>query len=663
MTRRLKIWQITIGEPIPQDGDTIRLHRAGQMSEWLAAQGHDVTFINSTFFHQKRQQRFDETTMLPVHEHLRVLCLFARPYQRSVSWSRFASHSDAARSMRSWLDTNPDKPDIIIASYPVEELCRVAADYGAKHNIPVIMDCRDFWPDIFVDILPGPLKFLARPVFAPLEKRAFKTLASADAISGHTASAMRWGIKKARRGQTDYDFHFPFSYPQTKSPTPTPPKEDSPIRIVFLGTLSERSGLEKYILALGALAEDEKSRIALHIAGTGDHKQALELLAETCGAPVTFHGWLDQEEMRHQLDLADYGLLPYDRSDFHISLPNKFIEYLSGGLPVLSCTIGEIEAFIKTHHCGQFSLPDSDNISACLRRLIKDGHQRDAASIHQIFQQHFTPDLVFSHVESCMQALVAAGPLAPRRDQLTEAFRYNQSAQSHMPAKPLPASKTLPAHLAAPYHAYEQQIARLITAEAQVLELGAGSGDNSLACLQQGAQLTALDIADEALGALTAAYGADFGDHIHLVNCDLGQANFADNQFDHVISAGAISYFDRDFLVAELARLIKPGGHFIAVDSWDINPIYRSNRKRQYRQGNRSAITLKNMPRPALLRALAVHFDVETTYFGALTFLQPLLAPIIPPSAIAGFLRITDKLLPGRWFGFKLVIIARRKHR
>ena len=37
MTRRLKIWQITIGEPIPQDGETIRLHRAGQMSEWLAA--------------------------------------------------------------------------------------------------------------------------------------------------------------------------------------------------------------------------------------------------------------------------------------------------------------------------------------------------------------------------------------------------------------------------------------------------------------------------------------------------------------------------------------------------------------------------------------------------------------------------------------------------
>ena len=198
MTRRLKIWQITIGEPIPQDGETIRLHRAGQMSEWLAGQGHDVTFINSTFFHQKRQQRFAETTILPVHENLRVLFV-CPPLSAQRLLSRFASHSDAARSMRSWLSTNPDRPDIIIASYPVEELCRVAADYGAKHNIPVIMDCRDFWPDIFVDILPGPLKFLARPVFAPLEKRAFKTLASADAISGHTASAMRWGIKSTSR--------------------------------------------------------------------------------------------------------------------------------------------------------------------------------------------------------------------------------------------------------------------------------------------------------------------------------------------------------------------------------------------------------------------------------------------------------------------------------
>ena len=54
MKKKLNIWQLTVGEPIPHDGENIRLHRAGLMSEWLAERGHQVTFINSSFFHQKR---------------------------------------------------------------------------------------------------------------------------------------------------------------------------------------------------------------------------------------------------------------------------------------------------------------------------------------------------------------------------------------------------------------------------------------------------------------------------------------------------------------------------------------------------------------------------------------------------------------------------------
>ena len=145
----LKIWNITVGEPIIGLGSETRLHRAGQMCNWLSCRGHDVTFVNSTFDHQNRNQRFSKTTTIEVSRNLRVVCLRARAYAKSVSFSRFASHRDCAASFKKWLQTKPENPDVIIVSYPVVELCLAALDFAEPNAIPVLIDCRDFWPDIF----------------------------------------------------------------------------------------------------------------------------------------------------------------------------------------------------------------------------------------------------------------------------------------------------------------------------------------------------------------------------------------------------------------------------------------------------------------------------------------------------------------------------------
>ena len=404
--QKLRIWQLTVGEPIPQDGDDIRLHRAGQMCAWFAANGHHATFINSSFYHQKRTQRFNQTTTLKVDDNFDVVCLKARAYQRSISPARFASHRDAAASFREWLKTNPEQPDVIIASYPVVELCAAAADYAAPRGIPVIMDCRDFWPDIFTEILPSPLQWAGRLVFLPFERQARKVLSRAQAISGHTASAMRWGVAKAKRKLSETDFFFPFTYPEGRVLSSDINKDSDIIKLCFLGTLSHRSNLEAYIQAMGMLSEEEKAHIQLHIAGTGEHQPVLEALSNTQNVPAIFHGWLDQTDMRALMDSSDFGLLPYDRPDFHLSLPNKFIEYLAGGLPVLSCTEGEVREFITTQKCGVWSTPQPHLIADMLRSLITQKPKKKSAHIAKIFSEHFTTDAVFSAVEAQMRALV-----------------------------------------------------------------------------------------------------------------------------------------------------------------------------------------------------------------------------------------------------------------
>lgn len=405
--KSLKIWQVTIGEPIPPDGE--RLHRAGQMCKWLSEAGHQVTFFNSTFFHQKRIQRSAETYEIKISENYRVVCLSARDYQKSISLRRFLSHKDAACSFEKWLKNNKEIPDLIIASYPVLELCEAANKFGSKHSIPVIIDCRDFWPDIFIEILPGKLRFLAKYLFMYFELKAKYTLMKATALSGHTESAMNWGIDKAKRRKNDLDFYFPFTYPTSEIVDNTSrilhsksKKSDDLITICFIGTLSHRSGLEKFIRAINELNENQGQEVILNIAGDGPHKQHLIKLVEDYPANVNFLGWLNADEINQLMSASDFGLLPYDLPDFTLSIPNKFVEYISGGLPVISCTDGEVRKFLEKFKVGVWTENEPHSIKETLSNLKVDKNQLEQRHIISVFNDHFSSDIVHKKLESCL---------------------------------------------------------------------------------------------------------------------------------------------------------------------------------------------------------------------------------------------------------------------
>ena len=56
----MKIWVVAVGEPSLIDKGE-RLHRAGLMADHYSEIGHKVTLFNSTFFHQKKINRFKKS--------------------------------------------------------------------------------------------------------------------------------------------------------------------------------------------------------------------------------------------------------------------------------------------------------------------------------------------------------------------------------------------------------------------------------------------------------------------------------------------------------------------------------------------------------------------------------------------------------------------------
>lgn len=400
----MRIWLATVGEPLPTDGAETRLLRTGQFASWLCERGHDVTFLTGTMDHNRRQLRSPETLVHEITENYRVVTLAGRHYKKSISFARFRNHADVATSFSQIAHSLP-RPDIILSSYPTEELCRAALNYAEPLDIPVVIDARDFWPDIFGEMLPRPFQWLAPLVFKPLERKAGETLARATALCGMTQSAMNWAIRKAGRQTIDHDFWFPFTYAAPRVYRVEQPERKT-VNLLFLGTLSHRSNLENVISAMH-LVSRRNGNIHLHICGTGEAEQTLRGLANGLGR-IHFHGWLDAAGLSAIMTESDVGVLPYDRPDFHLSLPNKFAEYLAGSLAVLSCTEGEVRKQIDETGCGIWAAPTTEALAEAILALTPDRIASMQERASAVFDKTFSPDAVFQKAFDALSAITSS---------------------------------------------------------------------------------------------------------------------------------------------------------------------------------------------------------------------------------------------------------------
>lgn len=408
----MRIWLATVGEPLPVDDGVPRLLRTGQFAEWLAARGHQVVFWTGTMDHYRRRLRTAATTTYDVGTDYRIVALAGRHYRRTISYSRFRNHADVAKSFNA-VAHGFEAPDIILASYPTEELCRGLLDYAEPRDIPVVIDIRDFWPDIFSEMLPSMLRPLAPLAFHSLERAARRTLRRATAISGMTETAMKWGLAKAGRGQRDEDFWFPFSYRRGADAPQEPAREHdlavSGPRICYLGTLSKRSNLEVLIDAFRLLKE-RGVKARLSICGTGEAEAGLK--ARAAGLDnVEFLGWLGAEELLTVMRQSDCGALPYDRADFHKSIPNKCVEYLAGGLPVLTCTEGEVRRLIEDRECGVWAPARPEELARAITELA-EAPERLAElkrNVSKVFDDTFEENIVFEKALDKLQMIAATG--------------------------------------------------------------------------------------------------------------------------------------------------------------------------------------------------------------------------------------------------------------
>jgi glycosyltransferase involved in cell wall biosynthesis len=394
----LNIWLIQTGEPLPFN-DNVRKMRAALLAEKLIDRGHDVLWWTSAFDHFKKEWIFNQETEYSLIDNLKIIVLKGTGYKKNISLSRFLDHRIIASRFKEKAPQMP-KPDIIITSLPPHDLAYEAVDFAKLKSIPVIVDIRDPWPDIFLSHVPKRFRKLVKLLLFKDFQMIIKTFKDADCLLAVTKSFLDWGLKYADRKITSKDniFYLGSRKINTSEKNVLPQKFETYTNIFngkyiifFIGSISASYHNPSILLKV---AEKLRATSDIHfiIAGDGDLLNTLKEKS-THLDNVTLTGWLNDEEISFILRHAKIGICPANK---FVEVPtNKAYTYLSAGLPIISAFHGSLEEIIEEHQIG-FSYPpnDVDALVNCIKKLHDDSefYKGMSENAERVFDEMFDAD-------------------------------------------------------------------------------------------------------------------------------------------------------------------------------------------------------------------------------------------------------------------------------
>lgn len=414
----MRVWLIKTGEPLPCDGPSTRLMRTGQIATLLARRGHEVVWWSAEFDHIAKVKR-PVGERYTVEPRLELRLLRGIPYKRNVSVTRLINHAQMSADFTRRAATEPS-PDVILCSVPTVDLAAAVARYARARGVPLVLDMRDKWPDAMVDLFPVRLRPAARLALTPMARSLSRTARSATAIFGITPQFVQWGASHAGRPVSALDRCFPQGYaarPPNDAALAAAHRfwsehgvEPGMFNVIYIGALGHqtREHVRTAIGAARALRDD--ARFKFVIAGAGEQLPNHRAMAASLGN-VVIPGWIDGAQIWALRERASVGLVLYEsNANLSAGWPNKSIEYLAGGLPIVSNLKGALAALIAENGIG-VHLDDcnAETLAATLRALADDPGRLATLAQHarSLYEARFVGERVYS--ELCDQLEHIAG--------------------------------------------------------------------------------------------------------------------------------------------------------------------------------------------------------------------------------------------------------------
>ena len=356
------VWILQTGEPLNCDGGQLRPMRAINLSKVLVSKGHKVEIISTRFFHQEK--RFRKNIKNKNINGIIETLIDSPGYKSNISFGRIIDHHILSFNLLLNLLKRKDKPDIMFVGFPPIEWSLVAVFYSYFKSIPIVLDVKDLWPNIFWDKeeINSFKKEFIKFLFFPYRIYCIFITSLSDYITGPTELIAKYlkdnyqknFLSKIFKNKDPKIFPSPIVPPEEEEIIKldilkTDPKEC--LNILFIGSLMSVYDFETIKKSI-EIINKKKIKLQFFIAGRGGSENYIKEIFNNIDN-VNFLGWINRKQAIEISSNCHLALAPYKNiKNYELNLVNKYIDYMSLGLPVLSPLRGFAYDLINKYEIG-----------------------------------------------------------------------------------------------------------------------------------------------------------------------------------------------------------------------------------------------------------------------------------------------------------------------
>ncbi len=386
----------------------------------LVDAGHKVVLWSTAFYHQEKRHRLHDVRELRISPQLEIRLISSPGYVRNIGPGRLWDHAVLGYRLKQRLKNETVAPDVAFVGYPPIEAAAVMTRWLTVRGVPSLLDVKDQWPTIFIKALPGFLAPLAKVALFPYFYLGRRAMREASGVSAMADGFLQWALDFAGRPRRNSDRVVPL----TTSGSSVSESDleaargwwdsrgvlaDGRARVCFVGSHSQAFDMAPVVDAVRLFSASGKP---CEFVICGDGECSAEWRRLLAGFPnVVFAGWVSRPQIEVLAERSIAALAPYRNTpDFVMSVPNKVIDSLALGLPILSSLQGEVAHLIDAYSVGLSYAEDKErSLAQCIEYFVGDQalQRQFAQRALDLYNEKFSFENVYGGLVRHLEALAS----------------------------------------------------------------------------------------------------------------------------------------------------------------------------------------------------------------------------------------------------------------
>ncbi len=372
----MKIILINPYGPLPNEG--WRKYRYILLGEVLGEEQHDIVWYTSKFSHhfkKNRKKAYDTG-----YDNFKVELINSKNYRNNISLNRLFFELTFCVNLYFRLKT-VKHIDVIIAADPSQFVGFLARILARKFKSKLILDLMDEWPELFEKSLSGVKKKLIRPIVSYFQFLRKRNYLKADGVIALGKNYLNLANSISRKGTPNELIYNGVDVVKMNSWSEDPSYDleevnanlsNHNIKCVYAGSLGMQGDNYDVEALLRASIYFKDKNVDFYIAGSGEGKNYLinEILKNNL-TNVFILGNLSAQKLARLYKFCDIGLALYG-SGSNVDMPDKFYDYSSCGLAIISSLKGELKDVIEENNLGfYYEAGNYHDLNDKISRLIE----------------------------------------------------------------------------------------------------------------------------------------------------------------------------------------------------------------------------------------------------------------------------------------------------